>query len=300
MFRYQVLLFLIFLSVSGFAQPDLCSDQTAGFFWPVESGSKIKYASRGQSYTAYFPGETLVVDGQTYLKQVVTYANGNVRVSYYRRAGNAVYFYDTERKAVSMELIDRLVPGVTWEKFDKSWKYTIIDTVSTFTTPSCTFTNLLQVKAEPQNELQQAKYTWYNLFYKRGVGLVGMKVNGEPYLFAEPEATSKDRSFMAYGCESQSSAQAIQRCSYGKIMAYIQAELRITRDENYKAGKIIANVIFGTTGLVENVTIVETIDGATAQEKEVIRVLKALPNVIPALAGDGKPIRSSVRIPISF
>lgn len=234
------------------------------------------------------------------MKHVAEYKNGRVRTGYYREENGVVYYYDPEKKAISIELINDLRPGATWEKYDKSWKYTIIDTVSSYSTPYCELKNLLQVRAEPQNETRKGMFSYYNLFYKRGVGMVGMKVNGEPFLFANPNKEPNERNFVALGCENIKLKEEQQQCTYQMIYSFISDELRASRIKNYKQGKIVLKVIIDSIGKVDNVEVVESIEGAQSQEKELIKIIKKLPKMIPAQVDDDQPIRSTFRVPINF
>jgi hypothetical protein len=293
-------LILILTTGTIFGQSDLCFDNDTGTYWPIKAGKKIKYYSRGESYTSYFNGDSLKVGDKYFLKEIKEYTSGQTKTSYWREESGVVYFYDVERKAESIELTNNLTPGTTWEKYDKTWKYTIVDTASSFATPFCELKNLLQVKAEPQNELKDKMHPYYNLFYKRGVGMVGMNVNGEPFTYAKPSKEINERNFIAYGCESIASNEEQQKCTYAKIYGFINKELKAPKKKDYKSGRIVLNVTVGQDGAVDDVKIIETIAGAELQEKELIRVISMLPKMIPAQVDDGQPIRSSFKIPIKF
>lgn len=293
-------LFLILTTGTVFGQSDLCFEKVTGTYWPIKAGTKIKYSSRGESYTSYFNGDSLKAGDKYYLKEIKEYSNGKTKTSYWREENGVIYFYDVEKKAESIELMNNLTPGTTWEKYDKTWKYTIIDTVSSLATPFCEFKNLLQVKAEPQNEIKDKMYSYYNLFYKRGVGMVGMNVNGELFLFARPNKEIKEKNFVAYGCENISSNQEQEKCTYSKISEFFSKEYKAPRKKDFKTGRIVLNVVIGKDGLVDDIKVIETIEGAKNQEDEAIRVLKRLPKMIPAQVDDGLPIRSSFKFPIKF
>jgi hypothetical protein len=293
-------LILILTTGTMFGQSDLCFEDAIGAFWPLKAGKKIKYASRGESYTSYFNGDTLKAGNKYYLKEITEYSNGKTKNSYWREENGVVYVYDIENKIESIELINNLTPGNTWEKYDKTWKYTIIDTVSLLSTPFCDFKNLLQVKAEPQNELKDKMYSYYNLFYKRGVGMIGMNVNGELFLFARPNKEINEKNFIAYGCEKLPSNEDQQKCTYTKISEFFSKEYKAPKKKDFRKGKIMLNVIVGKDGIVDEIKVIETIEGGKHQEDEAIRVFKRLPKMIPAQVDDGQPIRSQFTFPIKF
>jgi hypothetical protein len=293
-------LILVLASGTIFGQSDLCFDNAIGTYWPIKSGQKIKYYSGGESYTSYFNGDSLKVGDKYFLKEVKEYLSGKTKTSYWREESGVVYFYDTEKKTESIELINNLTPGTTWEKYDKTWRYTIIDTVSNFATPFCEFKDLLQVKAEPQNEIKDKMYSYYNLFYKRGIGMVGMNVNGQAFLFAKPNKELNERDFIAYGCEKLASSEDQQKCTYAKISEFFSKEYKAPKKKDFKTGRIVLNVIVGKDGSVDGIKVIETIDGGKHQEDEAIRVFKMLPRMIPAQVDDGQPIRSQFTFPIKF
>ncbi|MEJ1240318.1 energy transducer TonB [Chryseolinea sp. T2] len=293
-------LILILATGTIFGQSDLCFDNAAGTYWPIKVGTKIKYSSRGESYTSYFNGDSLRAGDKYYLKEIEEYANGKTKTSYWREENGVVYFYDSEKKAESIELINNLTPGTTWEKYDRTWKYTIIDTASSFATPFCEFKNLLQVKAEPQNEIKDKMYSYYNLFYKRGVGMIGMNVNGEAFIYAKPNKEINEKNFIAYGCEKLASIDEQRKCTYSKISEFFSKEFQAPKKKDFKTGTIVLNVVIGKDGVVDDIKVIETIAGAKNQEEEAIRVLKRLPKMIPAQVDDGQQIRSSFKFPIKF
>jgi hypothetical protein len=156
------------------------------------------------------------------------------------------------------------------------------------------------VKAEPQYGIKDKMDSYYNLFYKRGVGMVGMNVNGELFLYAEPNKEINERSFISYGCDHLSSKEEQQKCTYSKISEFFSKEFKAPKKGDYKTGRIVLYVTIGTDGTVDDIKIIDTIDGAKLQEQEALRVFKMLPKMIPAQIDDEKPIRSSFRFPIKF
>lgn len=293
---------VLMLLISGtlHAQTDNCFEKATGSFWPIKSAPTVKFASQGASYTSYFNGDSLEANGKYFHKNIHKYVNGKTTNSYWRAENGFVYHYDTAAKAESIELVNNLTPGTTWEKYDKTWKYTIIDTVSSFSTMFCDFKGLLQVKAEPQNELKGKMSSYYNLFYKRGVGMIGLSIEGRLFTFALPNRELNERNFMAYGCEKFTSKEQAQKCTYTSIMNFFSKEFKAPNAKNYKSGKMRFNVTLGIDGKVESVQVLETLEGAQLQEKEAIRVIRMLPKMIPGQVDDGQPIRTSFVFPVSF
>lgn len=300
MYKVGHSILFIFISLSVFGQDDLCFENSQGLYWPIQVGQKFKYGSGNVSYTSYFPGDSIKFGDNYFLKEIQEYSNGKVKELYWRQKNGIVYFYDTEKQIESIELVNELIPGTAWFNGDKTWKYTIIDTVSSFATPFCEFNKLLQIRAEPKRESTTSESYVYNLFYKRGVGLVGLNINGTAHTYIKPSKKLNEKSFIAYGCENLTTEGEMVNCTYKKIYDFVSVNLKPPKKKDYKSGQIVLNVIIGNKGEVENIKIVETIPNATLQENEVIRVVKMLPKFIPGQFDDGHPVRLSFRLPVKF
>ncbi|WP_226389445.1 energy transducer TonB [Penaeicola halotolerans] len=292
-----------FLVNVSFAQQNLCFEGTSGSYWPIAVGHKVKYtgvSGMGASYTSLFTGDSLQVGDKYYLKQVKTYANGRETVGYWRSENQAVYYYDTAKNAESVELIQAVSPGATWEKYDKTWKYTIIDTLSSVSTPFCNFDNLLEVLAEPQNELKDQYGSNFRLYYKRGVGMVAMKANDQMLFYAQADIPVNERDIIVYGCEDLSTEEERRACNSQKINAYISKQFKVPPGQKIKSGKIVLTVFVDTEGVIEEVEVLEGIPDDQWQAAELIRILKSFPKVIPAQAADGVPVRIAFNLPLRF
>lgn len=168
---------LIFLTLFCFSQNNICDKKSTDVFWPIKIAAKAQYYSQALLFTSYFNGDSIHFDGNIFYKEIKKYVNGKTDTTYFREQEGNVFIYDSQKKLEFLELSKNITPGYTWKKYDESWKYTVLDTTSTFSTPYCQFKNLLNIKAEPQNK--KAKLSYYNLYFKRGIGLVGLKVSGE-------------------------------------------------------------------------------------------------------------------------
>jgi len=297
--KYFVTMMLIGIVNILHAQ-NYCFEGASGSFKPIQAGLKVKYVSGGESYRSYFPGDSVEINGKYFLKEVKAYVNGKTKLTYWRQENGAVYSYDMDKKMESLELSSNLSMGHSWESADKTVRYTIIDTTSSFASPMCEFTSLLQLKVEPTERNSSSNQTYYNLFYKRGVGLVGLNVNDKPYTFAVTSEPLNERNIIAYGCEKLATEEERERCTNEKISKFFKKEFRIPARKDLKKGTLVFLVGVDKTGLVEKVEVIQSVDGAGVQEQEVIKVLMRLPKMIPAQIHDGYPTKSSFGFPVKF
>lgn len=291
------MILLIFIGYSSFSQTDICEEAAVGVFWPVKIGVKRHYYAGNSSYVSYFNGDSSIFSGHVYYKRIEEYSNNDQKVRYVREQKGNVYIYDTEKSVEFLELSGNVTPGHIWEKYDKSWKYTVVDTISTITTPYCEYKNLLNIKAEPQNKNKEEYLGYYNLYYKRGVGLVNLSVNGKGYSFLSMDKSLVDeRSHLMIGCETLESENERIQCTSEKVNDFISKNFNY--DGKIKKGKIILQFAINRDGKVEDITTTQTIKKAEGQLQEAIRVLKMI-TFIPRKI-NGKPTKTYVALPVSF
>ena len=292
----QILILATFttLTFQLFGQSNNCYENSTGLYWPLEIGSELKHKYGNDSKVSAISGDSVEFNGKYYLVEVETYKSGKTKESYWREENGAIFNYNQEKGVESMELPASPELGTKWTSTDNTWTYEIVSLTSTYSTPFCEFDNLLEVKTESSERMG----TVYNLFYKQGVGQVGLNVNGTPYSYILPNKDLNEQNFMAFGCENAGSEKEIQSCTYSKIFEHIKANYKAPK--KMKKGKILVNVIIGKDGYVDDVKIVQTIPNAQKQEEEAIRVIKSLPQFKPAQVEDGQPIRASVTVPFNF
>ncbi len=285
---------LILISFPIFGQDNNCYENSTGLYWPVKARSIYKYKSGGDIKLSKFNGDSIEFDGKKYLIEVEIYNNGETKERYWREENGSVFNYNKEKKLESMELSSIIELGKTWKSTDQTWTYEIVNLNSSYSTPYCVFDNLLEVKTKSSERVGMV----YNLFYKQGVGMIGLNVNNIPYTYIMPTKDLNERFFIAYGCETAGSAIEIKSCTDAKIAQHIK--------ENYKApkkikkGKMLFKVIVGKQGDIEDIEVLQTIPNAEKQELEAIRVIKSLPKFIPAQIDDNQPVRVSIKIPFNF
>lgn len=290
-----LLIFIIsILSFSIHAQENLCFDDLEGSWWPIEPGLEFKYAVGNENKTSVMLNDSVQFDGKYYLIEEETYKSGKVVQSYWRTEDGAVYYYDKKKGKETMELPGSPEVGQKWKSDDGLWKYEVVSLNSSLKSPYCHFEDLLQVTSESSENVGVE----YNLYYKRGVGLVGLYIDNKPFTYIIPDQELKERAFMAYGCEDLSSPEAIQNCTSQKIFEHISENINYA--DGFQKGEIIVNVIIGKDGNVREASILQGLPNAEAQENEVLRVIKSLPTFIPAQIDDHTPIVTEMNIPINF
>ncbi|RAI88439.1 energy transducer TonB [Algoriphagus yeomjeoni] len=292
-FTLSALLFLLSCA-QLFGQENACYENASGSYWPVKAGLKKTLTYGNNSYLASFKGDSVEFDGNYYLEETQTFSNGDVKARYWREENGAVYSWSQEKKIESLELPETHEVGTKWSSKDQEWTYEILSLTSTYSTPFCEFVDLLEVKTESSLR----KGTVYNLFYKQGVGMVGLNVNGQPFSYIKPDRKVNEKSFIAYGCEDAGTSQEIDKCTNAKISQHIRENLKAPQSS--VKGRILLNVRIDELGEVSEVTVLETVPGGEALEAEAIRVMSSLPKFIPAQVDDNQPIATNLKVPFRF
>jgi len=296
---FGILFSLSFVLVSDlvFGQEDICYTDASGVYWPINLPGKRYYYSKDGQKISFFNGDSLVTKGRVYYKEIVEYKNGTKEETYYREENGNVYVYDVEKKMEYLELSGNIIPGTSWEKYDKSWKYTVVDTTSKLSTAYCEFKQLLNIRAEPLGEAKQKYAAYFNLYYKRGVGLVGLNIEGQGYSFLSiDESSSNVRSGVVSGCEGLESEEQRRTCSQQKIAEFISKNFCFSG--KIKKGTIYFRLMITEKGQVENISVHRSIkdaEGQTEEARRLINLLEFYPKTI-----NGRPIRSLIIIPVSF
>jgi TonB family protein len=283
--------------LTSLAQTDICQENTTGVFWPIKLGVKRNYYAQGGTYVNYFNGDSLKVGENIYYKEIEEYSSGKKREVYYREQDGNVYIYDTEKKIEFLELSNNITPGYTWKKYDKSWKYTVVDTTSSVSTPYCEYNGLLNIKAEPQGETKKNYSSYFNLYYKRGVGLVGMDIEGKGFSFLTIDKSKvNEKSYTALGCENLISEEQRVQCTSAEINEFISKNF--SYDGKLRKGVLALRFLINEKGEVKNVSVAQPIKNAEGQTEEAIRIVKLM-KFIPRQVND-IPCKTWVAIPINF
>lgn len=286
--------FFFFSLAQLFGQESNCYENLTGLYWPVKVGLQKNLTYGNNSYVSTFAGDSLKFEGKYYLKETQKYTTGEVKTRFWREENGAVFSLNQEKDMESMELPSNPELGAKWNSTNQVWTYEVVSMNSNYSTPFCEFSNLLEVKTESS----EREGTVYNLFYKQGVGLVGLNMNGNPFSYVKPNRKANERSFIAYGCENAGTEQEIQKCTNSIISKHINENLKAPKST--AKGRILLNVIIDENGDVGNVTVLETIANGEEQEAEAIRVMKSLPKFIPAQVDDNQPISTSLKVPFRF
>lgn len=293
--RLSQLFFFIVFTSQLLGQESNCFENSTGLYWPVEIGLELNYSSGNKSYKSKYNGDSIKYGGSFYYAKIKEYSDGSIKTSYWREVNGAVYLYEKESNTLSLELPSNPKLGQKWKSTNQIWSYEIVGLEGEFKTPYCEFTNLLEVKTKSSERNGNA----YNLFYKKGIGMVGVKINGKPITYIKPNKEMDEKNFIAYGCEDIKTKGGIKKCTHAKIFEHIKNNFK--NPNGGKKGKIIFDVKIGKDGIVQSVTVFKTLKTVSSdQEKEAIRVLKSLPRFIPAQVDTNQPINTSFKIPLNF
>ncbi|MEP0712135.1 MAG: hypothetical protein ABJC55_09450, partial [Algoriphagus sp.] len=275
--KFTLSIAFFFLSLAQiFGQESNCFENSTGLYWPVRVGLQKNLTYGNNSYVSTFEGDSLEFEGKYYFKETQKYSTGEVKTRFWREENGAVFSLDQEKGIESLELPSNVEVGSKWISTDKVWTYEILSLTSTYLTPFCEFSDLLEVKTESS----EREGTVYTLYYKKGLGMIGLNVNGQPFSYIKPDRKVNERSFIAYGCENFGTSQEIEKCTNAKISQHIRENLK--SPQSTVKGRILLNVRIDESGEVSEVTVMETVADGEALEAEAIRVMSSLPKFIPA------------------
>ncbi len=260
-------------------------------------GVKNFYISMQGDYVEFFNGDSLRVNNKVYYKSLKLYTSGKKDSTFYRNENGSLFSYDQDKKDEYLQLSSNTTPGYSWVDQDKLWRYTVIDTTSSLSTPYCSFTNLLNLKAEPMGKEKKEYSAYYNLLYKRGIGLVGVNIEGRGYSFRTIDKSGIEETPHVFpGCETLKSAEEISACTSEKVNGFISRNFQYTG--KVTKGRLILSFEISENGDVENVSVFKAIPNGEKQTEEAIRIVKLL-KFIPAKI-NGKPLKTSLAQPILF
>ena len=295
MIKYIIILISIFIFSSIKSQETKCFDDFTGSYWPLKNGLEKNYSSARGIYKSTFGVDSIKLRNHYYKEEKIVYKNGLEEKRYWREDKNgAIYYFNKEDSKESIELTPNFTVGSTWKGEDGDWSYKVISLNSSFSTPYCLFTDLLEIKTENS----KWEGTIYQLYYKKGVGMVGLMMNGKPSTFILPNIKVNEKSATAVGCERFQDNAEMEKCTSKKISEFIVKNFKTLG--TYVKGKMNFKIIIGKSGSVDEVETVSTIPNAILQEREILRILKILPKFIPAQVDDKQIVRGSLNVPVNF
>lgn len=280
--------FLLSLTIHG---QSLCYEKSKGEYWPFDSKVKNIYSLNGE-YSFIYIKDSVEINNQFYVTRVKKHKNGKIVKSYFRNENGSIYYYDEKTNSKSLILPSNIKKGEKWESADKKWEYKITDLDATLETPYCELKNLLEIE-----NLNKESKKRYQSFYKKGVGFVGLNVEGKPFSFIEPNGKVEQKDFIAFGCENVKGDKQRKACTNKKIIDFIKNNFKNPTPDIH--GKVLYEIIIDTTGKVTNVKVKESEGVSKQQIKSGLKTLKKLPRFIPAYSGD-KPVRVLFSIPLTF
>lgn len=278
--------FLLSITING---QSLCYENSEGEYWPFDSKEKNIYSLNGE-YSFIYLKDSVEINNQFYVTRVKKDKKGKIVKSYYRNENGSIYYYDEKTNSKSLILPSNIEKGEKWESADKKWEYKITDLNATLETPYCKLENLLEVE-----NLNKESKKRYQSFYKKGVGFVGLNVEGKPFSFIEPNGKVEQKNFIAIGCENIKDEKQKKTCTNKKIIDFIKSNFKNPTPDIH--GKVVYRILIDTTGKVAEVTVKESEGVSKKQIKRGLKTLKKLPKFIPGYSGD-KPVRVLFSIPL--
>ena len=169
------ILFLLF----GCKTTSILNSMRPSDYDPTNPGSKWIYLFVESYETLTVTIDTIekIIDRKKYFKVNRSFSCGDNSESYKRIENDVVYVFSVRTNVESIEIPSQIKKGVSWIEGDGSWSYKIISTNASIVTPIASYDSLLQVKATQLKGRDEEKFKEYNLFYRRGVGLVATKGN---------------------------------------------------------------------------------------------------------------------------
>ncbi len=184
---YITLMLLLPLATSC-SNADPCYNDREGGYFPIIFNEKLSYHSEAVPYTTWFTGDSVEFEGDYFYVNIKEFDNGQVIEEFWREEDGGVYFYSPEDQKVSMEIHPDHSPGRAWQPHPGAWEYEIVNRNASYSTPDCEFTGLLKLRAEPIGQMQDDRASYYNIYYKKGVGMVAMTVDGEDRIYLLPQS----------------------------------------------------------------------------------------------------------------
>ena len=217
--------------------------------------------------------------------------DGRTQELYFREEQGAIYSYDAKRDRESLALPASPEPGMKWTTAG-GWDYEVLSLNSSFSTSFCDFDNLLELKVSNPG-------CTFNYFYMKGIGLVGINENGRMYMHIEGEKKGGYQVYKTAACEGLRFEMEIRECTYRQVYEYLLANFDL-RKKKITDGKLRIDASVKENGELSFPIMVEKTDPKyREQEAEVIRVLKTMPDFIPARFYD-KPSSGTFILPVEF
>jgi len=269
----------------------ICYENSEGEYWPFDSKEKHIISSKGKYLLKYIK-DSVEFDNQYYVTRIKKDKDGKIVKSYFRNENGSVYYYNEKSNSKSLILPSNIKKGEKWESADKKWRYKIKDLNATLETPYCKLKDLLEI----ENFNKESKKR-YQSFYKKGVGFVGLNIEGKPFSFIEPNGKIEQSNFTAIGCENIEDEKQRKICTNKKIIDFIKSNLKNPTPESH--GKVLYEIIIDTKGKVDKVKVKKSEGVSKQQINSGLKTLKNLPRFIPGYSGE-KPVRVIFSIPLNF
>lgn len=136
-----------------------------------------------------------------------------------------------------------------------------------------------------------------------------MEADMETEIFEQPEMEiEEEQIFISVehmptfsGCENESTEQAKQSCTYGKIMQYVSKNVdypAMAKDAGIE-GRVFITFVIDAEGEVTDVELLRGVPGGELLDKEAVRVVQSMPDFNPGRQR-GKAVSVRYNLPVNF
>ena len=150
-------------------------------YYPLNKGNTwtYQYNDSPSTLTVKIIDKDVKINGKKYYKIQRTYSWNKPSIDYSRNENGGHFSYDDKSKGESVVIPKNIKVGYTWKQCDKSWEYEILAINTPLKTPTTNYTGLLKIRATQLTNRDQLKKSEYHLYFKKGVGKVAAKGNGQ-------------------------------------------------------------------------------------------------------------------------
>jgi hypothetical protein len=178
--KYCLTLLLLASSCLLFAQsePSFCDAYTNSSYYTMLDSKTVKWETT--HYVEEYRG-TAVYNNKTYYKYSQVWSNGKVDNLYLREEDGRILQYESCCNEETVRYDEFFEPGHQWQSARKNLTYTLLSYNDMLTTPYCSYSNLMSIKAQYSNG------SYYTFYYQQGNGYVGCKdANGKLMSYIMP------------------------------------------------------------------------------------------------------------------
>ena len=180
-FVYLLIFTYLFFPLQATGQQEgqsFCDGIATASYFPLT----IKKKNVLWAETAYFEKQVgeFSFNGKRYVGYTQEWKSGSIDTLYLRSENDKVYQYQSCCSQEDLRYDARAAIGDSWQSADGQATYTVVSKSASLETPFCSYTNLLQLRA-------QLKAQRFDFFYLKGYGYIGATFDGQLISAASPK-----------------------------------------------------------------------------------------------------------------